>query len=48
MTSEECYKVVEEQIRLLTEWNKENAKTEPEQVRENIKVILTCVAVCLS
>jgi len=29
-----------EQIKLLTEWNKENIKIEPEQVRKNIETII--------
>lgn len=35
--------VIREQIKLLADWNKENIKLNPEQVRKNVETVLAAL-----
>lgn len=41
MEEKQTIDLLEEQIKLLTEWNKASINIEPEQVRKNIETILS-------
>jgi hypothetical protein len=41
----EAILIINQQIQLLIDWNKEHIETEPEQVRKNIETILQALKI---